>query len=48
MRDHFSSTLFYHHQLELYESMIDYLKTIAGPAGCNPTKLQLISHFLGK
>ena len=31
--DHFSSTLFYHHQLLLYESMIDFLQNDCGPDG---------------
>lgn len=31
--DHFSNTLFYRHQLELYETMIDYLKNDCGPGG---------------
>jgi len=31
--DHFYSTLFYEHQLELYESMIDFLKNDCGPGG---------------
>ena len=31
--DHFSNTLFYHHQLELYESMIDFLENDCGPGG---------------
>jgi dipeptidyl aminopeptidase/acylaminoacyl peptidase len=31
--DHFSSTLFYKHQLELYQSLIDYLKNDCGPGG---------------
>ena len=31
--DHFSSTLFYHHQLTLYESMLDYLRNDCGPGG---------------
>jgi dipeptidyl aminopeptidase/acylaminoacyl peptidase len=31
--DHFSSTLFYRHQIMLYESMIDYLKNDCGPGG---------------
>jgi dipeptidyl aminopeptidase/acylaminoacyl peptidase len=28
--DHFSSTLFFHHQIELYETMIDYLNNECG------------------
>lgn len=31
--DHFSNTLFYEHQINLYESMIDYLKNDCGPGG---------------
>jgi dipeptidyl aminopeptidase/acylaminoacyl peptidase len=31
--DHFSSTLFYRHQIELYTSMIDYLANDCGPNG---------------
>lgn len=31
--DHFSSTLFYHHKIKLYETMIDYLKNKCGPGG---------------
>lgn len=31
--DHFSSTLFYDHKLELYQSLIDYLKDDCGPGG---------------
>lgn len=31
--DHFSNTLFYDHQILLYESMIDFLKTDCGPGG---------------
>jgi dipeptidyl aminopeptidase/acylaminoacyl peptidase len=31
--DHFSSTLFYRHQIVLYETMIDYLKNDCGPGG---------------
>ena len=31
--DHFSSTLFYRHQIALYETMIDYLKNDCGPGG---------------
>jgi len=31
--DHFSSTLFFHHQIKLYESMIDYLQNDCGPGG---------------
>jgi dipeptidyl aminopeptidase/acylaminoacyl peptidase len=31
--DHFSSTLFYRHQIKLYESMIDFLKNDCGPGG---------------
>jgi dipeptidyl aminopeptidase/acylaminoacyl peptidase len=31
--DHFSNTLFYNHQIELYTSMIDYLKNDCGPGG---------------
>ena len=31
--DHFSNTLFYGHQIELYTSMIDYLKNDCGPGG---------------
>ncbi|MBT8056764.1 MAG: prolyl oligopeptidase family serine peptidase [Gammaproteobacteria bacterium] len=31
--DHFSNTLFYEHQIELYEAMIDYLKNDCGPGG---------------
>lgn len=31
--DHFSNTLFYEHQIKLYESMIDYLKNDCGPGG---------------
>lgn len=31
--DHFSNTLFYRHQLELYESLIGYLKDDCGPEG---------------
>lgn len=31
--DHFSSTLFYDHQLLLYQSMIDYLQNDCGPGG---------------
>jgi dipeptidyl aminopeptidase/acylaminoacyl peptidase len=31
--DHFSNTLFYRHQIMLYESMIDYLKNDCGPGG---------------
>ena len=31
--DHFYSTLFYRHQLKLYESMTDFLKNDCGPGG---------------
>ena len=31
--DHFSNTLFYEHQILLYQSMIDYLKHDCGPGG---------------
>ena len=31
--DHFSNTLFYRHQLALYETMIDYLQNDCGPDG---------------
>jgi dipeptidyl aminopeptidase/acylaminoacyl peptidase len=31
--DHFYNTLFYDHQLELYESLIGYLKNDCGPGG---------------
>ncbi|MEX1265289.1 MAG: prolyl oligopeptidase family serine peptidase, partial [Woeseia sp.] len=31
--DHFYDTLFFEHQLTLYESMIDYLKNDCGPGG---------------
>lgn len=31
--DHFSNTLFYEHQLELYESLIGFLKDDCGPGG---------------
>lgn len=31
--DHFSNTLFFHHQEALYETMIDYLKNDCGPGG---------------
>ena len=31
--DHFSNTLFYRHQMELYTSMIDFLKNDCGPGG---------------
>lgn len=31
--DHFSNTLFYEHQITLYESLIDYLKNDCGPGG---------------
>ncbi len=31
--DHFSSTLFYRHQIALYESMISYLQNDCGPGG---------------
>lgn len=31
--DHFSSTLFYRHQIALYETMIRYLKNDCGPGG---------------
>lgn len=31
--DHFSSTLFYRHQIALYESMIGFLKNDCGPGG---------------
>ncbi len=31
--DHFSNTLFYHHQIKLYENMIGYLKNDCGPEG---------------
>jgi dipeptidyl aminopeptidase/acylaminoacyl peptidase len=31
--DHFSNTLYYDHQLKLYESMIDYLKSDCGDEG---------------
>ena len=31
--DHFSSTLFYRHQIALYETMIDFLKNDCGPGG---------------
>jgi dipeptidyl aminopeptidase/acylaminoacyl peptidase len=31
--DHFSSTLFFDHQLKLYESLIGFLKTDCGPGG---------------
>lgn len=34
--DHFSNTLFYEHQIKLYESMIDYLKNDCGPSGMPP------------
>ena len=31
--DHFSNTLFYRHQMELYESMISFLQNDCGPGG---------------
>ena len=31
--DHFSNTLFYRHQIELYTSMMDFLKNDCGPGG---------------
>jgi dipeptidyl aminopeptidase/acylaminoacyl peptidase len=31
--DHFSNTLFYDHQIELYQAMIDFLKNDCGPGG---------------
>lgn len=31
--DHFSNTLFYRHQIALYESIIDFLKNDCGPGG---------------
>lgn len=31
--DHFSNTLFFNHQITLYESIIDYLKNDCGPGG---------------
>jgi dipeptidyl aminopeptidase/acylaminoacyl peptidase len=31
--DHFYSTLFYNHQLKLYESIIDFLANDCGPNG---------------
>jgi dipeptidyl aminopeptidase/acylaminoacyl peptidase len=31
--DHFSNTLFYNHQIELYESMIAFLRDDCGPGG---------------
>jgi len=31
--DHFSNTLFYHHQLTLYTAIIDFLKNDCGPGG---------------
>ena len=31
--DHFSNTLFYRHQIELYTSMIDFLENDCGPGG---------------
>ena len=31
--DHFSNTLFFHHQLELYESLIGFLENDCGPGG---------------
>jgi hypothetical protein len=31
--DHFSNTLFYNHQIDLYESMTDYLQNDCGPDG---------------
>ena len=31
--DHFSSTLFYRHQIALYESMTDFLRNDCGPGG---------------
>jgi dipeptidyl aminopeptidase/acylaminoacyl peptidase len=31
--DHFYSTLFYDHQIKLYESMIDFLHNDCGPGG---------------
>ena len=31
--DHFSNTLFYNHQIKLYQSMVDYLKNDCGPGG---------------
>jgi hypothetical protein len=31
--DHFSNTLFFHHQMTLYQSLVDYLKTDCGPGG---------------
>jgi dipeptidyl aminopeptidase/acylaminoacyl peptidase len=31
--DHFSNTLFYNHQILLYESMVSYLKNDCGPGG---------------
>ena len=31
--DHFSNTLFYRHQIELYTSMLDFLKNDCGPGG---------------
>jgi hypothetical protein len=31
--DHFSNTLFFEHQIKLYESMIDFLANDCGPNG---------------
>ncbi|HLF32447.1 MAG TPA: prolyl oligopeptidase family serine peptidase [Xanthomonadales bacterium] len=31
--DHFSNTLFFHHQLTLFQSLVDFLKTDCGPGG---------------
>ena len=31
--DHFSSTLFYEHQITLYESMMSFLRDDCGPGG---------------
>jgi dipeptidyl aminopeptidase/acylaminoacyl peptidase len=31
--DHFSNTLFFEHQIELYTSIIDFLKNDCGPGG---------------
>ena len=31
--DHFYDTLFYEHQIKLYESIIDFLKNDCGPGG---------------
>ncbi len=36
--DHFSNTLFYHHKIDLYESMIDFLANDCGDGGLTAAK----------